>query len=140
MALVVIHTYTCIYSYIYLPLECYVEYVRNAMMLMTSVAVFVCRNIIFRPFLLQAFPVVFAMPCFKYRPGQPLCKVRLLLDFLTCPCNMPSCTTNFGACPFCPFQSIIQRSRCIPSCLQRHYAVNSIPQLERRGISAVPVH
>jgi hypothetical protein len=110
MALVVIHTYMhiLICSYIYLPLECYVAYVRNAVMFVTSVATFVCMNIIFRPLLIHS-SVVFAMPCFKYRPGQPLYEVGLLLDFLTCPRHMPGCTTNYGACPSRPLQSIIQR-------------------------------
>ena len=103
------HLLSFIHILIYLPLECYVAYVHNALMLVTSVAVFICMNIIFRPLLLQTFSVVFAIPCFKFRPEQPLYNVRLLLDFLTCPWKMPSCTTNYGACPSCPFQSIIQR-------------------------------
>jgi len=103
------HTHTHTHTYIYnVLLECYVVYVRNAMMLVTSVAAFVCMNIIFRPLLLQTLSVVFAMSCFKYRPGQPLYKVRVLLDFLTCLWHMPGCTTNYGACPSCPFQSNIQ--------------------------------
>lgn len=30
-----------------------------------------------------------------------------------------------------------RRSRCIPSCIQRHYAVSSIPQLERKGFQQI---
>jgi hypothetical protein len=82
--------------------------VAYVVMLVTYVVAFVCMNIILRPLVLQT-SVVFAMPCFRYRPGQPLYKVRLLLDFLTCPWHMPGCTKNYGSYPSCPFKSIIQR-------------------------------
>ena len=113
LSFIYIHIYicvcVCVCGYIYIPLECYVVYVRNAMMLVTSVAVFVCVNNIFRPLLLQTFSVVFVMSFSKYRPGQSLYKVRLLVDFLTCPWHVPGCTTNYCACPSCHFQSIVQR-------------------------------